>query len=70
MYTGGEALAVDTATLVISGLPRQSLEIQPGTPGVTFSVDLPAGPRHLRAQFSGTGGLITSAFYVYAKRLG
>jgi hypothetical protein len=31
---------------------------------------LPAGPRHVRAQFSATAGFYSSAYYVYVRRVG
>lgn len=39
--------------------------------GAIFRMKLPAGPRHLRAQFSASApGFYSSAYYVYVRRIG
>ena len=67
-YEGGAALAFDTAILEISGLPAQTQEIEPGQTGAVFRLDLPRGPRRLRARFASCAGAYGSAYYVYIRR--
>lgn len=70
-YSGGVALDIDTAGLWISGFPEKWVEVDPADRGVVVRMKLPAGPRHLRAQFSSAGsGFYSSAYYVYARRIG
>ena len=70
-YSGGVALAIDTAGLFISGFPEQWTSVGPEDRGAVFRMHLPAGPRHLRAQFSSAAsGFYSSAYYVYVRRLG
>jgi arylsulfatase A-like enzyme len=68
MYTGGKALGIDTACLELSGMPQQCVEVGEEDAGAVFTVELEPGPRHVRAQFSRTGGLYTSAYYLYVRR--
>jgi len=70
-YSGGVALNIDTAGLFISGLPEQWTDVGPEDTGAIFRMKLPAGPRHLRAQFSAAApGFYSSAYYVYVRRIG
>ncbi len=66
-YSGGEALNFDTATLKLSGLPRQELDIGKDDEQVTFRMKLKRGSYHLRADFSGAGGEHMAAYYVYVR---
>ena len=70
MYSGGNALAYNTACLRLSGMPQHCLVIEPDDAGATFRVDLEPGPRHLRAVFSNCNGAYSSAYYVYVRRRG
>ena len=69
LYSGGTALNFDTASLSISSLPQQCVEVGPGDAGATFRVTLEPGPRHVRAVFSNCSGRYCSAYYVYVRRL-
>jgi len=69
-YSGGVALDIDTAGLDVSGLPSKWVSVSPEDRGAIIRMSLPAGPRHVRAQFSGANGFYTSAYYVYVKRVG
>ena len=70
-YSGGVALKIDTAGLFISGLPEQWTSVGPEDTGAVFRMQLPAGPRHLRAQFSAAApGFYSSAYYVYVRKVG
>jgi hypothetical protein len=70
-YSGGVALDIDTAGLFISGFPEQWVPVSPEDRGATIRMKLPAGPRHLRAQFSAAAsGFYSSAYYVYVRRVG
>ncbi len=69
-YSGGVALNIDTAGLLISGLPEQWMPVNPDDRGAVFRIMLPAGPRHVRAQFSAAAeGFYSSAYYVYVRRV-
>lgn len=69
-YSGGVALSIDTAGLLISGFPEQWADVGPKDCGVIFRMQLPAGPRHLRTQFSSAApGFYSSAYYVYVRRI-
>jgi len=70
-YSGGVALDIDTAGLFVSGFPEQWIPVGPEDRGATIRMALPAGPRHLRAQFSAAAsGFYSSAYYVYVRRVG
>jgi arylsulfatase A-like enzyme len=70
-YSGGEALDIDAAGLFISGFPEQWKDVGPADKGAVFRMTLPAGPCHVRAQFSSAAtGYYASAYYVYARRVG
>lgn len=70
-YSGGVALDIDTAGLLISGFPEQWTDVGPEDKGAIFRMQLPAGPRHLRAQFSAAApGFYSSAYYVYVRKVG
>jgi len=70
-YSGGVAVAIDTAGLLISGFPEQWTDVNPDDKGTIFRMKLPAGPRHLRAQFSAAApGFYSSAYYVYVRKVG
>lgn len=69
-YRGGEALSFDRATVLMNGGVRESVEIDPNDTGAVITLDLPAGPRHLRAIFSADDGRYMSAYYVYVRWLG
>jgi arylsulfatase A-like enzyme len=70
-YSGGVAIDIDTAGLFISDLPEQWISVKPEDRGATFRMTLPAGPRHLRAQFSSAeSGFYSSAYYVYVRKVG
>ncbi|MBN2452198.1 MAG: arylsulfatase [Lentisphaeria bacterium] len=68
-YAGGKALRLDTATLMISGMPQQSAPVGPDDRAAVFRVDLEPGPHHLRAMFSNGAGLYAAAYYVYVRRV-
>ena len=68
-YCGGVALALDTAGLAVSGLSEQCVSVGPDARGAVIRMHLPAGPRHVRAQFSSSGGFYSSAYYVYVRRV-
>jgi arylsulfatase A-like enzyme len=69
-YSGGVALAIDTAGLLISGFPEKWIPVGPEDRGAVIRMHLPAGPRHLRAQFSAAAsGFYSSAYYVYVRRV-
>ncbi len=69
-YSGGVALDIDTAGLLISGFPETWVPVSPEDRGAVIRMKLPAGPRHVRAQFSATAGFYSSAYYVYVRRVG
>jgi len=70
-YSGGVALNIDTAGLDVSGLPTKWIPVDPEDEGAIIRIQLPAGPRHVRAQFSAAGpGFYSSAYYVYVRRVG
>ncbi|MBT3288991.1 MAG: arylsulfatase [Victivallales bacterium] len=70
-YSGGVALNIDTAGLDVSGLPTKWIPVDPEDQGAIIRIHLPAGPRHVRAQFSAAGpGFYSSAYYVYVRRVG
>lgn len=70
-YSGGVALDIDTAGLFISGFPERWTNVGPEDQGAVFRMKLPAGARHLRAQFSAAApGFYSSAYYVYVRRVG
>jgi len=70
-YSGGVALDIDTAGLFVSGLPEKWVDVAPEDRGAVIRMALPAGPRHLRAQFSAAApGFYSSAYYVYVRRVG
>ena len=69
MYRDGEAMDIQTATLLISGGVRESVQVEPDAKGATIRVELESGVRHLRGIFNGPTGPETSAYYVYARRL-
>ncbi|MBT7061909.1 MAG: arylsulfatase [Lentisphaerae bacterium] len=69
-YSGGVALDIDTACLAVSGFPTQWVSVNPDDQGAVIRMQLPAGPRHIRAQFSSAERFYTSAYYVYVKRVG
>lgn len=68
LYSGGKALHFDTATLKVRGMDELSAEVNPGEAGVAFEVQLPAGPRRVRARFAAAAGAYCSAYYVYVRR--
>ena len=67
LYTGGVPLPLDIACLEVSGFPAQFVPVDPGAPGALFRVRLPAGPRHVRAEFSAAGGFHSAAYYIYVR---
>jgi len=69
-YSGGVALDIDSAGLLVSGLPEQWVPVTPEDRGAVIRMKLPAGPCRVRAQFSSAGGFYSSAYYVYVRRLG
>lgn len=69
-YSGGVALDIDTAGLFVSGFPEQWVPVEPEDQGAIIRMHLPAGPRHIRAQFSSASGFYSSAYYVYIRRVG
>ena len=69
-YSGGRALNYDSADLAISGLGQMARPVEPGDRGAVFTVELPRGPRHVRARFSRCDGAYSSAYYVYVRRCG
>lgn len=69
-HCGGLALNIETAGLLISGLPEQWMPVNPDDRGAVFRIMLPVGPRHVRAQFSAAAaGFYSSAYYVYVRRV-
>ena len=66
-YEGGVALKLDTASLWISGLKERNMDVDPRSRGAVFRVQLPPGPRHVRARFSSARGYASSAYYVYVR---
>jgi arylsulfatase A-like enzyme len=69
LYSGGVALDIDTAGLFISGFPEQWVSVAPDDRGIAIRMHLPAGPRHVRAQFASSSGFYSSAYYVYVRRV-
>ena len=69
LYSGGVALEIDTAGLFVSGFPEQWVSVDPEDRGVAIRMHLPAGPRHVRAQFASSSGFYSSAYYVYVRRV-
>jgi len=69
-YSGGVALDIDTAGLFVSGFPEQWVSVDPDDRGAVIRMRLPAGPRHVRAQFASANGFYSSAYYVYIRRVG
>jgi arylsulfatase A-like enzyme len=69
LYTGGEALPFTLACLRISGLKQESAEVAESENAARFRVNLSAGRRHLRAYFQDPHGLMSSAYYVYVRRV-
>ncbi|TFG68112.1 MAG: N-acetylgalactosamine-4-sulfatase [Anaerolineales bacterium] len=69
-YSGGVALDIDTAGLWVSGFPEQWAPVSPEDRGALIRMNLPAGPRHVRAQFASSSGFYSSAYYVYVRRVG
>ena len=70
-YSGGKALAIDTAGLWVSGFDEQWVTVTPEDRGAVVRRELPQGPRHVRAQFSAAAdGFYSSAYYVYVRRVG
>ena len=67
-YTGGRALAIDTANLEITCHPLLSVRVSDEA-AATLRLDLQAGPARLRAQFCNAAGLRQSPYYVSARRL-
>lgn len=67
-YRGGRAMGYTTACLDLGGMPQLCAAVGPGDPGAVFRVDLPAGPRHVRARFGAPSGAYSSAYYVYVSR--
>ncbi len=70
LYVGGVALDIDTAGLEVSGLPTRWVPVNAADRGAVIRLRLPAGPRHVRARFSGASGFNASAYYVYVRRVG
>ncbi len=68
-YCGGQALAFDTATLMIDELPRHEQPVENAQTEVCFRVPLTAGRHHVQARFSNAAGLYMAAYYVHVKRL-
>ncbi len=71
LYTGGTALNLAHAHLeLLSQQPiRRACPIGPNDRAATFALHFPQGPAHLRAWFSGEGGLEVGAYYVYVRRV-
>ena len=69
-YSGGVALDIDSAGLFVSGLPEKWASVSPEDRGAIIRLKLPAGPCHVRAQFSSASGFYSSAYYVYVRRVG
>ena len=63
-YTGGAALNLRRATLRI-GHQQLAAALDPSARGHTFTLDLPRGPAHLRAEFKDEHGVVRGAYYVY-----
>jgi arylsulfatase A-like enzyme len=69
-YRGGVPLDIDTAGLLVSGFPEQWIPVGSDDRGAVIRMHLPAGPRHLRAQFSSAkSGFYSSAYYLYVRRI-
>jgi arylsulfatase A-like enzyme len=70
-YRDGVALEIDTAGLMISGVPELWVPVNPDEMHTRFQASLQPGPCNVRAQFSSSAsGFYSSAYYVYVKRLG
>jgi hypothetical protein len=68
-YSGGEALAFDTATVILGEDLRASVPVSDADRSATVRVDLQPGRRHLRALLSSASGDYRSAYYVHARRI-
>jgi arylsulfatase A-like enzyme len=68
MYEGGAALAIAEARLEI-GNRSERVGVGPSDDAARLTLDLGAGPGHVRAWFSGEG-LSQSPYYVEVRRLG
>jgi hypothetical protein len=68
-YSGGVALDLDTATVMLDGGVRESVPISANDEAAVIELDLEPGPRHLRAILSNAEGDYRSAYYVHVRRL-
>lgn len=68
-YQGGEALSMDTATLLVDPGERHSADVDPEDREARFRVHLEPGFRRLRALFSHADGDYRSAYYVHVRRV-
>ncbi len=68
-FTKGEALPIAEARIEIAGIDERR-NTKPGQEAVTFDVDLPRGPTHLKTRFyDAAGAELCGAYYVYVRRL-
>lgn len=69
-YSGSVALDITTAGLMVSGFPEQWVDVKDEDDAARIRMRLPAGPRHVRAQFASHSNFYSSAYYVYVRRMG
>ena len=67
-YTGGQALAIATAHLEVSGYAPQSIAVT-DEPAAMLRLRLEAGGVHVRAHLSNEAALNQAPYYVYVRRL-
>jgi hypothetical protein len=67
-YGGGVSVPIQSAEIVIGGQER-SASVTEDAKGVTFDLDLEAGPTHLQTYLHPTDGKDLGAYYVYITRL-
>jgi arylsulfatase A-like enzyme len=67
LYTGGRALAIETAHLEVTGQPPLSVAVADEAEAI-IRVTLTAGPAHVSAHFAGAEGLKLAPYYVYVRR--
>jgi hypothetical protein len=68
-YQGGVELGIDQATVLVSGGIRETVDVSPEDRSAVVRLELPEGPQHLRAIFSGSTGFVCSAYYAHVRRV-